>query len=129
MLGRLRMSTKEALEQYRIIAGQIFSAKNRKWFMGDGAFKATTLEQEVKRVVAARMGRNENERMLDIPNQSGMGAAFVCTLSAIDMAHLRCFRTYKTRDNANANCEIWEAARATTAAPTFFKRIAIGEEG
>jgi Patatin-like phospholipase len=45
------------------------------------------------------------------------------------MAYPRCFRTYKTRNNANVNCEIWEAARATTAAPTFFKRILIGEEG
>jgi hypothetical protein len=33
------------------------------------------------------------------------------------------------RTLASANCRIWEAARATTAAPTFFKRIAIGEEG
>jgi hypothetical protein len=76
MLGRLRMSTKEALEQYRVIAGQIFSAKNRKWVVGDGAFKATTLEQEIKRLVAARTGgTNGTERMLGIPNQSEMGAA------------------------------------------------------
>lgn len=33
------------------------------------------------------------------------------------------------RDYASPNCKIWEAARATTAAPTFFKRIAIGEPG
>src|SRR5205823_479285 len=27
------------------------------------------------------------------------------------------------------NCKIWEAGRATSAAPTFFKRIFIGEAG
>ncbi len=27
------------------------------------------------------------------------------------------------------NCRIWEAARATSAAPTFFKRIEIGPSG
>ncbi|KAI9775396.1 MAG: hypothetical protein M1839_001251 [Geoglossum umbratile] len=76
MLGRLQMSTKEALEEYRAIAGQIFSAKNKKWVVVDGAFKATTLEQEIKRVVATRTSDNGgNERMLDIPNQDGMGAA------------------------------------------------------
>jgi patatin-like phospholipase/acyl hydrolase len=45
------------------------------------------------------------------------------------MEYPRRFRTYPVRENASANCKIWEAARATTAAPTFFKRIAIGEEG
>jgi hypothetical protein len=39
------------------------------------------------------------------------------------------FRTYHVRELASINCKIWEAARATTAAPTFFKRIAIGEAG
>ena len=39
------------------------------------------------------------------------------------------FRTYIVRNHTTPNCKIWEAARVTTAAPTFFKRIAIGEPG
>jgi hypothetical protein len=40
------------------------------------------------------------------------------------------FRTYVVRDNASDNCFIWEAARATTAALTFFKSISIrGPDG
>ena len=40
------------------------------------------------------------------------------------------FRTYTVRGNANDNCFIWEAARATTAAVTFFKSIRIcGPDG
>jgi len=39
------------------------------------------------------------------------------------------FRTYTVRENSGYNCRIWEAARATSAAPTFFKRIAITENG
>jgi hypothetical protein len=35
------------------------------------------------------------------------------------------FRTYTVRGNASDNCFIWEAARATTAALTFFKSIGI----
>ena len=35
------------------------------------------------------------------------------------------FRTYQS-DEPHSNCKIWEAARATSAAPTFFKRIEIG---
>ena len=35
------------------------------------------------------------------------------------------FRTYESCE-PHSNCKIWEAARATSAVPTFFKRIEIG---
>ena len=35
------------------------------------------------------------------------------------------FRTYQSRE-VHSDCRIWEAARATSAAPTFFKRIDLG---
>jgi len=41
----------------------------------------------------------------------------------------RRFRTYKVSENQSADCEIWEAARATTAAPTIFKGIEIAGVG
>jgi predicted acylesterase/phospholipase RssA len=37
------------------------------------------------------------------------------------------FRTYPSRETYSG-CKIWEAARATSAAPTFFKHIEIGGE-
>src|SRR6266700_1144401 len=37
------------------------------------------------------------------------------------------FRTYQSH-KAHLNCKIWEAARATSAAPNFFKRIEIGNK-
>ena len=37
------------------------------------------------------------------------------------------FRTYQSRET-HSNCKIWEAARATSAAPTFFERIEIGRK-
>jgi predicted acylesterase/phospholipase RssA len=39
------------------------------------------------------------------------------------------FRTYQAPKNRTINCTIWEAARATSATPAFFKRIVIGEPG
>jgi predicted acylesterase/phospholipase RssA len=56
----------------------------------------------------------------------------VCTVAAKDMGaragpHL--FRTYPVRENKTYNCTIWEASRATSAAPTFFKRVIIGPPG
>ena len=39
------------------------------------------------------------------------------------------FRTYSVPKNQTFNCTIWEAARATSATPTFFKSIEIGGPG
>ena len=126
MLGRLQMTTEEALKAYNSIASAIFSKKNRKALYKDGAFKATTLERKIQEVVSTKQLGN---RMAEQSDNISHGRAFVCAIPAADMAHPRLFRTYQVRENASANCMIWEAARATTAAPTFFKCIAIGEEG
>jgi predicted acylesterase/phospholipase RssA len=39
------------------------------------------------------------------------------------------FRSYPVRRHQTFDCKIWEAARATSATPTFFKRIVISEPG
>jgi len=53
--------------------------------------------------------------------------SFVCAMNAHNMsANIpTLFRTYESHETHSA-CKIWEAARATSAAPTFFKRIKIG---
>ncbi len=126
MLGRLGMTTEEALKTYNALAGAIFSKDNRKWIGQDGAFKATTLANKVKELVAKH---DLGELMRDHSTEPRMGKAFVCAMPAKNFAHPRRFRSYQVPESASANCKIWEAARATTAAPTFFKRIEIGEDG
>jgi patatin-like phospholipase/acyl hydrolase len=39
------------------------------------------------------------------------------------------FRSYRAPTNKTFDCTIWQAARATSAAPTFFKSIVIDEPG
>jgi hypothetical protein len=74
MIGRLRMTTKDALEQYNLMAGRVFSSKNKKGLLQEGMFKATTLEDEIKRVVGEHVyGGDRNERMLDSNNECEMG--------------------------------------------------------
>ena len=53
--------------------------------------------------------------------------SFVCAKNAHNMnANIpMLFRTYESHET-HPGCKIWEAARATSAAPTFFKRIEIG---
>ena len=54
MLGRLHMTAVEAAEQYNDLAKKVFGWRNRKWWFQDGAFKATTLEEAVERLVKMR---------------------------------------------------------------------------
>lgn len=53
----------------------------------------------------------------------------MCATPALNTQRPTLFRTYDVHKNNNFNCKIWEAARATSAAPLFFKRIEIGEVG
>lgn len=58
--------------------------------------------------------------------------SFVCATGASDVTHPSgptLFRSYEVAKSKEYNCCIWEAGRATSAAPTFFKRITIGPPG
>ena len=70
------MNTKEALEQYNAIAGRIFSKENKKRITHDGVFKESTLEAEIKRVVAANSKGNADLRMLDEDVIAGTGRVY-----------------------------------------------------
>lgn len=54
---------------------------------------------------------------------------FVCAVPGLNWKYTRRFRTYTTHRNPTTNCKIWEAARATTAAPKIFKAIEIAGTG
>ena len=57
-------------------------------------------------------------------------SSFVLAMSALNMTARipRLFRTYQAPKYPSPNCAIWEAARATSAAPTFFEHIFIEGE-
>ena len=58
------------------------------------------------------------------------GLSFVPAMSALNMnAQIpRLFRTYQAPKYPAPNCTVWEAVRATSAAPIFFKRIVVNGE-
>ncbi|KAH6619706.1 hypothetical protein B0J18DRAFT_482331 [Chaetomium sp. MPI-SDFR-AT-0129] len=101
MLGRLRMSTKEALEAYDDCASKIFSKQNRKRSSLSDKFKSVALQKAIEEIVEKR-GLGENMRDSDGPDK-GLG------------------------DDWDENVKIWEAARATTAASSFFKPQKLGQ--
>ena len=127
MLGRLKINTEEALKTYNDLAKAIFGWRNRKWGLGpfrdrESMFKATTLESKVKEIVAAHCS---TPQLLDAANNTQRGKSFVCAMFPDDTVEPQLFRSYSVSDNAMPDCMIWEAARATTAAPTVFESITI----
>ncbi len=66
MLGRLKMSTEDALHNYKKLATAVFSPDNRKPFYKNEKFRASTLEAEIKEIVKNSCeGYTGDEHLLD----------------------------------------------------------------
>lgn len=122
MLDRLRMIIENALRTYNKIAEFVFCKSNRKHFFKNETFKTTTLEKQIQNLIVEKALK---KYILYEKDEANATKIFVCTVSAINMTHPRLFKFYTVRENANTNCKIWKAARATTATPIFFKRMTI----
>ncbi|KAL2263401.1 hypothetical protein VTK26DRAFT_6943 [Humicola hyalothermophila] len=126
MLGRLRMSTKEALQAYDSCAARIFSFQNRKLWSLSQRFRATALQKVVEEIARER-GLGENMWEEQVPEK---GKVMVCVMPADDIGQplfVRSYpREYGTHEQWDDQITIWQAARATTAASSFFKPQMLG---
>ncbi|KAF7433810.1 hypothetical protein PC9H_005776 [Pleurotus ostreatus] len=132
MLGRLRMSVPQCIEAYKRFASDIFRM-NGKFAKGiaEGstgyAYGADTFESAVKAIVK-QYGDGKETMIPQSPDQHCK--VFVVAGEASNLSktpeHLR---TYKSAKFANVDkfvdIPIWQAARATSAAPTFLPSITI----
>ncbi|KAG8796715.1 hypothetical protein FRC12_005809 [Ceratobasidium sp. 428] len=147
MLGRLHMSVDGAIEAYAKLAGRIFS--ETKWWWKEGRYKACRLVKATNVTVGENtphdtqadetlpLTKEEKDqrnakignsiRMLDPREDEERCPVFVCAVAADNGAFQPRLRTYPVVANATPNCAIWEAARATSAAPYFFKPTIIYE--
>ncbi|CAK7238307.1 hypothetical protein SEUCBS140593_010533 [Sporothrix eucalyptigena] len=128
LLGRVRLSVPQARREYVRIAQDVFSIER---FKTKSKFDCKKLEKAVKQLLQDKLGHGrDEERMLD-PVESAC-KVFVCAVPQQDVrtrAGPRLFRTYDVREYATFNCTIWEASRATSAAPAYFDPISIGDPG
>ncbi|KAG6872745.1 hypothetical protein C0992_009360, partial [Termitomyces sp. T32_za158] len=129
------MSVKEAIEEGSYLATKVLSSRKCSW--KDKPFKASVLEDAMKDIVAkydrsedkdALMRDNQNQTCRTEHELNPKILSFVCAIPAQNMAHPRLFRSYEVRESQEHDAKIWEVARATTAAPRFFKSIYIGIE-
>lgn len=120
MLGRLRMSTEEALREYDHCAAKVFSFRNKKWTTATEKFRATALREVVQDLVRRR---NMGDEMGVMTTPDNKGHCFVCAMPANRVGEPRRLRSFSvdTCDDPELGIKIWEAARATTAASFFFK--------
>ncbi|KAH7323496.1 hypothetical protein BKA65DRAFT_510932 [Rhexocercosporidium sp. MPI-PUGE-AT-0058] len=126
LLGRLRLSVPQAIEKYGELSKHVFSQQKRTW--QDGKFKASRLEGAIRKVLIDTLGVGRDEERMR-GESLGFCKTFVCAVPAHQVnSGARLFRSYLSKDPCY-NPTIWEAARATSAAPGFFKRISIGEPG
>ena len=113
---------------------------------GKPRFKPAPLELAIKSLVSDNLrigsadGENTAMRFESLPAQSckvygefiitltwsWYNSSFVCITSEKLGKHFR-DRSYESSWDAMDDCSIWEACRATSAAPTFFPPISIGD--
>ena len=132
MLGRLRMTLDECESAYSQLAETIFTpihnpanpVRAYKFLNAKGKFSSTPLEDCIKNTICSK----DTEEQAPLKDQDPDACrVFVCATRAEDHS-LAILRSYKTRrhDPLFDICRIWEAARATSAASTFFEPIEIG---
>ncbi|KAJ7841447.1 FabD lysophospholipase-like protein [Mycena leptocephala] len=126
MLGRLRMSVKDAVKAYGELSKEVFSDVKSQG--SDGRFKASKLEKAIKGIVGAHSALQDPEEGMEDTRENPC-KTFVCAMNAANMSLPVLFRTYNTTNSPAMDCTIWQAGRATSAAPTFFKQIRIGPPG
>ena len=133
MLGRLRMSTEEAIDAYidfsRTVFGKKWTVKsllsrtfwrNTERTTGSAVYDASILEEWVQKIVADHGGDPFAPLEDPLNRTSRCCRTFVVAQSWDTPPPPRLFRSYTTNTQGADTCAIWEVARATTAGMPFF---------
>lgn len=134
LVGRLKLTVNEAIEKYISLSQDVFEPSRtysgpwssiRRIRRGIARFDAKILEKKIKEILSSCNGETEWSRMYE-PLRAGdrrCHAAVVAVSAGRNKNRMLRLSTSYDRDD---NCKIWEAARATSAAPVFFDPIKIG---
>ncbi|CAA7270802.1 unnamed protein product [Cyclocybe aegerita] len=131
MLGRMRMTVDECIIQFRKLSEQIFREPTRtSFFTRSHWYSSETLENALKEVIKDQTTDSETPMQDDDPKSC---PTFVVAVQNHDVNHPTpiLFRTYQSplldRTPSPRRAKIWQAARATAAAPKYFPPFRLGE--
>ena len=156
MLGVLRMDIDSCIKEYLDMAPTIFPTKSlfsgsklgklMKGITGKPQFNPDAFETVIKKLIADHLKTRspaQEHTMLAFEASTIQSCrvyvqwfdiafsfwrnenSFVCVTSEKLRKHFR-FRSYESLHDVHNDCLIWEACRATSAAPTFFPPMVIG---
>ncbi|QRW09803.1 kinesin light chain [Ceratobasidium sp. AG-Ba] len=126
MIGLLGMDIDAAIAAYSRLIEHVFSDKKMLTTSGSGTYKASRLEEELKKIVRDATG-DENTRMMESVGDTNKCQVMVFAMSEHNLTASapRIFRSYTGPNNEMPNCPIWQAIRASMAHPALFKSIVI----
>ncbi|KAI0973461.1 acyl transferase/acyl hydrolase/lysophospholipase [Xylaria arbuscula] len=144
MLGRLEMTVDACIKAYKRVAAQAFTPKYGKILPASprGAFSAKSLESVMKQIIRENCVENECREQRSQGSLTGLP----CPHDEMPFYKSSLTKTVViaiTKENVNAPptllrsyddtqsfqfCPIWQVARATSAATTFFKSICLGRD-
>ncbi|KAG8710774.1 hypothetical protein FRC09_020938 [Ceratobasidium sp. 395] len=128
MLVLLGLDVDQAISAYSKLVESVFSEKKIVSASGSGTFKASKLEEELKKMVLEATG-DENTLMMRTQHDEEDCKVMVFAMSERNMTAStpRIFRSYQAPGNQMPNCPIWQVLRATMAHPELFKSFQVGE--
>ncbi|KAG8718742.1 hypothetical protein FRC09_012178 [Ceratobasidium sp. 395] len=128
MLGLLGMDVDQAITAYSRLIESVFSEMKMISISGSGTFKASRLEEELKKIVRDATG-DENTRIIKGQQDKEDCKIMVFAMSEYNLnaSIPRIFRSYRVPKNEMPNCPVWQALRASMAHPELFKSIKVGD--
>ncbi|KAF1949575.1 FabD/lysophospholipase-like protein [Byssothecium circinans] len=117
------LTVDECINAYTTLSERVFRQKKRALSMKgrtQGRFGSAELEREIKAMIK-RQRLDENALLSDVNLACKV---FVCTTSCETGKTVR-FRSYCSPRQCETTVKIWQAARATSAATSFFDRVTI----
>ncbi|KAI1187709.1 acyl transferase/acyl hydrolase/lysophospholipase [Nemania serpens] len=144
MLGRLRMTVNECIRAYDRLGQTAFSPKRTSILPAppSGAYSARALESAIKQTVrefcveASCIEKRDrgDSTIYSCPHENAVFRDPSCTktvvlaITKVNVDALPTLFTTYDASNSYESCTIWQVARATSAATTFFESIALGRD-
>ncbi|KIV90286.1 hypothetical protein PV10_07605 [Exophiala mesophila] len=132
MLGRLEMDVQECIDAYTELMSTVFEKKRGRFAIGwkgdvKARFSSKALAGAIKNVIEKRGLSADTPFYVEVENEETRRCkVFVCA-KAKETLHVAYLRAYRLPGRPAEKATILEAALATSAAPTFFDAVKIGQ--